>query len=295
MNEKEELTPRRKNLILIAVILIFMATNADNPSFDLTIPTLRHEFQASFFSTQLMANAAQLMVAAFVLAAGTLGDIYGRRKWLMIGTAGLLIGYFLQSLALNVPMVIAARFLVGVSTAFTTALTLAIVTLTFSGKESAKAIGIFIGAGSLSGALMPTISQLFNQTFGWRTSFVVSILLSGVGLVMVWRYLLESRDPKPRKLDIVGVALNAIGLIGIVYAFILVGSSGWNSSTRLWLMGGVISLGLFIWWEKRTPDPALKLSLFKNPAFSIAVGVGLVLNLVDFGMHPIWSTFLQSI
>jgi MFS family permease len=285
----------QKRLILIVATLIFMATNADGPSFNLTIPTLSQEFQASFFATQLMANAAQLLVAAFVLAAGTLGDVFGRRKWLLIGTIGLVAGYVLQSLSMNLMMIIAARMLVGLSTALTTALTLAVVIQAFGAKDGAKAIGIFAGAGSFSGAVMPIVSQAFNQAFGWRFSFVVPLLLSGVGLLMAWKYLVESRDPTPRKLDIIGILLNAAGLTGIVYGFILAGSSGWQASTLLWLVFGVISIGLFIWWENRTPDPALKLSLFKNPAFSIAVAVGLILNLVDFGMHPILSTFLQSI
>ena len=286
---------RRRRLILVAVILLFMATNADGPSFNLTIPTLQREFGAGFYAIQMMANLSQLMVAAFVLAAGTLGDIYGRRRWLLIGAAGLLVGYLMQSFAASLTMILVARMLVGLSTALTTALTLAILVQTFPGKESAKAIGLFAGAGSLSAALMPIVAQWFNQTFGWRFSFVVPILLGGAGLVLGWRALVESRDPAPRKLDVVGVLLSAVGLSGIVYGFILVGSSGWQPTTMLSLALGAIALGLFIWWEKRTPDPALKLSLFKNPAFSIAVAVGLVLNLVDFGMHPIWSTFLQSI
>ncbi|HIE56605.1 MAG TPA: MFS transporter [Anaerolineales bacterium] len=272
-----------------------MATNADNPSFDLTIPTITHEFGAGFFATQLMSNVAQLMVAAFVLAAGSFGDLFGRKKWLLLGTIGLLVGYVLQSLALNVTMIIAARILVGFSTAVTTALTLAVVTQAFGAKEGAKAIGIFAGAGSFSAAAMPIISQYFNQSFGWRFSFVVPLLLSGAGLLMAWKYLVESKDPNPRKLDKVGILLNAFGLTGIVYGFILMGSSGWGLNTKLWLLFGAIGIAAFIWWEKKTPDPALKLSLFKSPAFAIAVGVGLIMNLVDFGMHPILSMFLQSV
>jgi MFS family permease len=295
MNEKIELTKKRKNLILIAATLIFMATNADNPSFNLTIPTLTQEFEASFFATQLMANVAQLMVAAFVLAAGTFGDLFGRRKWLLIGTIGLLVGYVVQSLSVNITMIIMARILVGFSTAITTALTLAVVMQAFGRKEGVKAIGIFAGAGSFSAAAMPIISQFINQNFGWRFSFFVPLLLSVAGLIMAWKYLVESRDPNPRKLDTVGILLNAACLSGIVYGFILMGGSGWQLSTQLWLLFGIIGMALFIWWENRVPDPALKLSLFKTPAFAIAVGVGLILNLVDFGMHPILSTFLQSI
>jgi len=286
----------KSGLILIACALVYMATNADAPSFNLTIPTLQDQFGASYFETQLLTNAAQLCVAALVLAAGTLGDLYGRRKWLLIGAVGMFAGFLLQTIAAGTTMMVVARLLVGCSTAFTTALTLAVVSYNFSGGSQSKATGIFLGLGSLSAALTPILSEWINQTFGWRLSFIIPLILCGAGILMVLRFVPESRDEQTRKLDRLGIIFNAVGLAGLVYGCILAGTQGWTaSSTLIWLGIGVVSLALFIWWEHRTPDPALKLSLFKNPVFAMAVFAALTLNLVDYGIQPTFSTYLQSV
>jgi len=283
-------------LILIAAALVYMATNADAPSFNLTIPTLQDQFGASYFETQLLTNAAQLCVAALVLAAGTLGDLFGRRKWLLVGAIGMFAGFLLQTITTGTTMLVVARLLVGCSTALTTALTLAVVSYSFSGGSQSKAIGIFLGLGSLSAALTPILSQWINQSFGWRLSFIIPLILCGTGILMVLRFVPESKDEQSRKLDLPGIIFNAIGLAGLVYGCILAGTQGWTaSSTLIWLGIGVVGLALFIWWERRTPDPALKLSLFKNPVFALAVFAALTLNLVDYGIQPTFSTYLQSV
>jgi len=283
-------------LILIAAALVYMATNADAPSFNLTIPTLQDQFGASYFETQLLTNAAQLCVAALVLAAGTLGDLFGRRKWLLVGAIGMFAGFLLQTITTGTTMLVVARLLVGCSTALTTALTLAVVSYSFSGGSQSKAIGIFLGLGSLSAALTPILSQWINQSFGWRLSFIIPLILCGTGILMVLRFVPESKDEQSRKLDLPGIIFNAIGLAGLVYGCILAGTQGWTaSSTLIWLGIGVVGLALFIWWEQRTSDPALKLSLFKNPVFALAVFAALTLNLVDYGIQPTFSTYLQSV
>lgn len=282
--------------ILIAAALVFMATNADAPSFNMTVPTLQEQFQASYFMTQILTNAAQLCVAALVLAAGSLGDLYGRRRWLMIGTIGMFSGFVLQTAATGAGMMVLARLLVGCSTALTTALTLAVINVNFTGGEKSKAIGVFLGLGSVSAALTPILSQWLSQNMGWRFSFILPLILAGTGIFLIWRFVPESRDTNARKIDGPGILLNAIGLAGIVYGCILAGTEGWTSrNTLIWLGIGAIGLGLFIWWEGRAPDPALKLALFKNPVFALSVFAALMLYMVDYGIHPIFSMFLQSV
>jgi MFS family permease len=235
-------------------------------------------------------------VAALVLTAGTFGDLYGRRKWLLIGAIGMFAGFVLQMFAGGITMLIGARLLVGCSTALTTALTLAVVNVSFVGASQSKAIGAFLGLGSLSAAITQLISEYLNQTFGWRFSFVIPLILCGLGIFMVFRYVPESKNEQARNLDIGGILFNAVGLAGIVYGCILAGTQGWTArSTLLRLAVGVVGLVLFVWWERRTPDPALKLSLFKNPVFTLAVFAALTLNLVDYGIQPTFSTFLQSV
>ena len=76
---------------------------------------MQDQFGASYFETQLLTNAAQLCVAALVLAAGTLGDLYGRRKWLLVGAVGMFSGFVLQTIATGTTMMAVARLTRSVS------------------------------------------------------------------------------------------------------------------------------------------------------------------------------------
>src|SRR5687768_8378546 len=156
--------------------------------------------------------------------------------------------------------------------------TLSIISNVFDPRERAKAIGVWAGAVGLAVAIGPIVAGLLLERFWWGSVFLINVPIVVAGLVAIAALVPESRDPRPGRIDIVGVLLSIVGLVVLVYGIIYGGEHGFGRP-RAWgtLLAGVAVLAGFVWYESRVRFPSLDVRLFRNPAFSAAVAaVGLV-------------------
>ncbi|MHA7241805.1 MFS transporter [Paeniglutamicibacter antarcticus] len=231
-----------------------------------------------------------IVLAASMLGVGIIGDRHGRKKILVAGI--LLMGVAaLITAAAPTPLVFGAgRVLMGVSTAMSFAMCLALIPTLFEKKDLPKAFGLFFGAGATLIVVATSLSGTIQSALGWRATYVCTavlcVLLTGAAL----RLLPENRASTQRKFDTVGVVLAGIGLIALVYSIGQASTRGWASPP---VIGGIflalLILGSFAIWERRIQDPAFPVELFKKPAFAAACLAGVLFNWADaslLGQYP---------
>lgn len=287
---------RRRWWVLAGATMLYLASTSDTPNFNAAIPSIQDYFDASISQVQVLTSVSPLFVAAFVLAAGSFGDLYGRKRVFIIGGLGLIVTLVLQALSNTVDFLAWTRGLSGLCGAITTPLAVALISMEFSGKQLGVAMGIFTAGVGLGETITPLISGALNDNFGWRATFLVSTTAAVVATFLIWRFAREGRDPHAGKIDWGGLVFNAVAMFGLVLGFIRSGATGLDDPLTLASLGvGLVSLLLFIWWENRTDHPALRLSLFRNPVFLSTFVAGFGVFFAFSPTSPMMNAYFQSV
>jgi MFS family permease len=294
-----ETTPAQRDpgrwMVLVACIVAVLMVAIDSGIFNLIVPAIQKDLNVSQSTIGLLTSMSTLMLSAFILGGGTLGDLYGRRRFVLIGTGGVVAMATLSMLASSATALIGIRALDGICQALVNPLALAILSITFDREERPKALGIYGASLGIVGGLSALVIQYFNQSFGWRSVFTLVIGLGLLTIFLMLRFVRESKAGGDRKLDWVGILLCAVGLFALVYGISQAsGPGGFLTSAVLVPTAiGVVVLALFIAWEARVKTPALELSLFQQPAFSLGVLLVLVVSFVQTGIFFHLSNYFQ--
>lgn len=282
-------------MVLLACIIAMLMVAIDSGILNLVIPAIQAEFNPPQSTIGLMSSVSTLMLAAFILGGGTLGDLYGRRRFILIGTSGVLAMAVLSMLAPSPNALIGIRALDGIFQAMVNPLVLAILTVTFDSEERPKALGIYGASLGIMGGLSSLVIQFFNQSLGWRAVFLLVIGLGLLTLFLMLRFVSESKAKGGRKLDLIGILLCAAGLFSLVYGISQASGPAGFFSGAVMIPGliGLVILGGFIWWESRVQFPALELSLFRKPVFSLGCLLILLLSFGQTGTFFHLSNYFQ--
>src|SRR6201994_371740 len=196
----------------------------------IALPAIGRAFHAGIASLQWVVNAYTLTLAGLLLLGGTLGDSYGRRKVFVIGVVWFALASLLCGLALNAPMLIAARALQGVGGALLTPGSLAILQASFAEEDRGAAIGAWSGLGGVATAIGPFLGGWLIDAVSWRLVFFINLPLAAAVVVITGRHVPETKAPgKTPKLDIRGALCISGALAGITYGLIAASADGWGS------------------------------------------------------------------
>ena len=294
--ETAEANPRRWQILAVLCISLFVIV-MDNTIVNVALPTLARELEAGTSSLQWIVDAYTLVFAGLLLAAGGLGDRFGRKGALLAGL--LLFGAFSAAgaFAPNSGQLIAARGLMGVGAALIFPTTLAIVVNVFrEPRERAAAIGIWTAIAGVGVALGPISGGWLLEHFSWGSVFLVNVPVALVGVVGTLVLVPRSRDPRAPRLDLPGLALSIAGVTLLVWSLIEAPSHGWISATTIGgIAGAAVLLAIFAWWERRVPAPLLDVNLFRNMRFtaaSLAITLGFF---ALFGFIFLVTQYLQLV
>ena len=261
------------------------------------LPAIRDDLDASVTGLQWTVDAYTLVLAGFLLLAGSTADRVGRRRIFLTGLTGFGLGSLLCGLAPGIGWLIGARALQAVGGTMLNPVAMAIVATTFPDRaERARAIGVFGAVSGLSLALGPILGGALVDGFGWRAVFWVNLPIVAAAIVCTALFVPESRAERPRRFDPVGQALVLVVLGSVVYAVIESGRRGWTSPVVLGLLtvAGIGVLGI-LFYEPRRPDPVLELRLFRSLPFSSAILMA-VFALCGFGAFLFVTTlYLQNV
>lgn len=256
--------------VLAATILASSMAFIDGTVVNVALPFLQTDLNATAIGIQWVVEAYSLFLSALLLVGGSLGDLYGRRRIFNIGVVIFAVASALCGFAANIEQLIVARALQGIGGALLVPGSLALISASFDEDKRGKAIGTWSGFSAMTTAIGPVLGGWLVQNISWRAAFYLNLPLAlAVLLISIWK-VPESRDKNHRgHLDWLGAAFATIGLGGVVYGLIespRVGFSNWL--VLLSLVGGLISLALFIFNEARTKNPMVPLGLFRNRNFS---------------------------
>jgi DHA2 family multidrug resistance protein-like MFS transporter len=272
--------PRRWAILGVLVISLLVVV-LDNTVLNVALRTIadpQRGLGASQSQLEWAINSYTLVFAGLLFTAGILADRLGRRITLTVGLALFGIASLLSAYAGSADQLIWARALMGLGAAAIMPATLSIIANVFEPHERGRAIGVWAGAVGLGVAIGPVVGGLLLEHFWWGSVFLINVPVVIAGVVLVLVLVPESRDPKPGRIDIVGVLLSILGLSLLTYGVIQGGEGGFGQVDS-WgtLAGAVVVLSAFIIYERRIAFPSLDVKLFANRAFSASVSmIGLV-------------------
>jgi EmrB/QacA subfamily drug resistance transporter len=266
------LASARGRWVLLATVLGSAIASIDATVVGIALPAIGRDFHASLGALQWVVTGYTLTLAGLLLMAGALGDKYGRKEVFVIGVGWFAIASLLCGVAPSVGFLIGARALQGVGAALLTPGSLAILEAVFRPEDRGKAIGAWSGFSGVGTAVGPFLGGWLVAAASWRWIFAINLPIAVVVIAVTLRHVPESRDPAATgPIDLAGGALVTLGLIGLTYGLIQGPGGHWGDPLVLAaLLGGLVLLAAFIWWERRTPSPMLPLNLFRSGQFTSA-------------------------
>ena len=261
---------RRQRLTLVAAILGSAVATIDGTIVNVALPSIERDLGGGLPSQQWVSNVYLLVLGSLILVGGSLGDIYGERRVFAIGVGAFGVLSIACAVAPTIGALIAARALQGAAGALVTPSSLAIIVAAFPLKQRAAAIGAWTAWGGIASIAGPLVGGFLVDQASWRWVFAINVPLAVVTVVLILVAVEPTVRTTERRVDVVGALLGMLGLAGFVFGLIEQPRHGWSSPVIFVpLIGGIGLLAAFLWWERRTPDPMVKLELFGYRNFSV--------------------------
>jgi EmrB/QacA subfamily drug resistance transporter len=280
---------RKWRALIIVCVAIFMLL-LDISIVNVALPDMQRELHSSFTDLQWVVDAYALMLAATTLNAGTLGDLLGRKRVFIAGV-GIFTAASAACGAANSPLVLnLARGAQGVGGAIMFAVSLAILSQEFHGRERGTAFGIWGATIGAAVAIGPLVGGALTTWLGWRSIFYVNLPIGALCIVGAIRVLHESRNEEPGFVTLTG------GLFALVLALLRGNDWGWSSGREVALLAGaVVLLVAFVAIERGQREPMLDVSLFRVPTFAGAQIVAFTISAAMFSQWLYLTLYLQNV
>src|SRR5271156_5107228 len=273
---------------------LFMAS-LDNLVVTTALPSIRDHLHASLQGLQWTVNAYTLTFAVLLLTGATLGERYGRRRMFVIGLGLFTAGSAAAALAPGIGWLVTARAVQGVGAAIVVPLTLTLLSAAVSPQRRGLALGAWGAVGGLAIAIGPLVGGAVVEGASWQWIFWLNVPI-GVALLPIARARLTESYGSSTRLDLPGLLLASVGLLGIVLGVVRGNDHGWTSVTVLPpLVIGALLVAAFVGWELRAREPMLPLHLFRSRGFAVTNLASLLMFFGMFGSIFLLAQFLQVV
>src|SRR6476661_8051874 len=292
---EQSTAPDHGRVVLITLILVAAVANLNLAVANVALPDIGKDFDASQVEINLVAVGYSLGLAASVLYLGALGDRYGRKMMLLIGTALSIPASLLAAFAPSIEVLFAARVIGGLAAGMAYPTTLALITVLWVGPARTKSIALWSGLGGAIAALGPLISGALLTGFDWGSVFLITLPLAAVALYMAWRYVpahvSEATGPVDNFGGVVSVVLVASLVLAINFAPV-------PNETTLVLVLAAITVGAavaFVLRQQRAPEPLYDLAVAGRRVFWVAACAGIIVFGTLMGAMFVGQQFLQNV
>ncbi|MFC5005112.1 MFS transporter [Dactylosporangium cerinum] len=286
----------RKWSPLIAVSIGTFMLLVDVTIVTVALPAIAGDLHASLDGLQWVLDGYALALAALLLGAGALADRHGRRRMYLAGTVVFAAASLLCAVANDAGVLVAARFLQGFGGAAMFATTVALLNVTYSGKDRGVAFGVWGAVNGAAAAAGPIVGGLLTEHLGWRWIFLVNLPVSLLAVWFTVRGVTESKghDTKTR-FDLPGTVAFTISAAAVTYALIRGGEAGWTAASTLAAFGiSAAALLVFVLVERATDHPMLDLRLFRSTSFSTLMVAAVLAQAAAFAYLPFVTVWLQQ-
>ncbi len=283
-------------VLIITCIGVFLA-QLDTSIVNLALRQIGAGLGAGVKELQWVTDAYNLAYASFLLAGGTLGDTYGRRRLFVGGIALFAAGSLVCGLAPNNTVLIGGRAVSGLGAALAVPTSLAILSDAYPhATERAKAIGIWASCNALAWLVGPALGGLVVGQLGWRSVFLIVVPIGIVAAIMTLVQIAEGRRAANRAIDVPGQVLGALTLGAFAFGFIEAPHWGWTSAaTIVCLITALAALVAFVIAERRAHAPLLPLGIFGTATFTAAAGVATTMTFGMYAMLFLMPLYLQVV
>ncbi len=287
-----------QKLALATLCAVLFLTFLDNTIVSVGLANVQSDLHAGVTSLQWVVNGYALTFASFMLAAGMMGDLLGRKKVMLLGVAVFCGGSVVAATAVNVDWLIAGRVIMGLGAAASEPGTLSIIRHVYPDRATrADALGVWAAVSGLALALGPVIGGALVGLSSWRAIFWFNLGFGVVGFVLASLFVPETSDRLGKRVDIAGFVLGALFLfLGFPRRSSRGEVSGYEAPWILALFGvSTASLVVFLLVEHHSASPMLELSLFRLPPFA---GSTMVVFAAYFGTFSIFfftALYLQVV
>jgi EmrB/QacA subfamily drug resistance transporter len=286
----------RKWWTLIAVCVAIFMLLLDITVVNVALPDIQRSLHSSFSDLQWVVNAYSLTLAAFLLTAGSIADLIGRKRVFVAGllvftAASAVCGLSSSPLMLNL-----ARAVQGTGGAMMFATSLALIAQAFHGKERGTAFGVFGAVTGAAVAVGPVLGGVITSGIGWQWIFFVNVPIGAVAVFVTLTQVADSRDPNATGVDWAGLVTFSASLFLLVFALVQGNEKGWGSTEIVALLIAAVALLVaFVVFEHLQSRPMLDLALFRRPAFAGASIVAFAISASYFAMFLYLTLYIQDV
>src|SRR4051794_33044977 len=243
---------------LVTTLAAFMVS-LDNLVVTTALPSIRSALGAGLSDLEWTVNAYTLTFGVLLLTGATLGERFGRRRILALGIGLFTAASAAAAVAPSVGALIAARAVQGVGAAMILPLTLTMLAAAVPAERRGAALGAWGAVTGLGVAIGPLIGGAVVDGWAWQWIFWINVPV-GILLLPIALTRLAPERGAARRLDLIGLALATMGLLGLVWGLVRGNAAGWSSPEVLaGLVTGGVLLVAFVAWEARTAQPMLPL------------------------------------
>ncbi|MDT5361305.1 MAG: hypothetical protein QOC69_3067 [Mycobacterium sp.] len=290
------ITPQRRNLIFVAVLLGMLLAALDQTIVATALPTVVSDLGGAGHQSWVVTSylLASTIVTAVV---GKLGDMFGRKVVFQASVLFFLAGSVLCGLATSMTMLVAARALQGIGGGAIMVTAMAVIGEVIPLRERGRyqgALGAVFGVTTVIG---PLLGGFFTDHLTWRWAFWINVPVALVVLAVGATAIPAlARSTKPR-IDYMGILLVGLGASGLVLA------TSWGGGEYAWaspmivslFVGSAAALALFVWVETRTTEPILPMRLFASPVFTVCCILAFIVGFAMLGALTFLPTFMQFV
>lgn len=288
--------PSNKWWTLTAVSIAIFMLLLDITVVNVALPDIRRSLNSSFTDLQWVVDAYALTLAATLLAAGSIGDLIGRKRVFIAGLIVFISASLACGLAKHPDVLNISRAIQGTGAGMMFATSLALIAAAFQGPERATAFGVFGAVTGGAVAIGPLIGGVITETLGWEWIFFVNVPIGIGAILLTLRQVAESKDPHDFGIDWAGVVTFSGSLFLLVLSLIKGNDLGWTS-TRIvvQLVGAALLLAIFLAIELRKEHPLFEISLFRKPGFVGASIAAFALSAGIFSLYLYLTLYIQNV
>jgi MFS family permease len=287
--------PPHPRAVLAALILVAAVANLNLSVANVALPDIGKAFDASQTALDLIAVGFSLGLAASVLYLGALGDRYGRKLMLMIGTTLAIPAALLAALAPSIEVLFVARLTGGLAAGMAFPTTLALITALWSGPARTRSIALWSGLGGAISALGPLLAGALLTRFDWGSVFFITLPLAFVALYGAWRYVPAHVNETTGPVDNLGGILSVLAIAALILAINFAPVPDEETIILVTAILAVVAGIAFVLRQRRAPAPLYDLKVAGRRVFWVAALAGIIVFGSLVGAMFVGQQFLQDV